>query len=222
MARSSSGSLVPDPNKWPNGIKAVADQIHGLGLKFGLYGCAGTKTCAGYPGSQGYETKDAQTLAAWGVDYWKYVEVTSSLALPPDRASQARQLLHAVQQRSTTNVREPLWQYHNMVRQDARRARLRPKPKAHLLLPLPMGTRQRMAMGCAIRQRVAYVGRRMERLGVRRPRWFRRCGDLSVFGALWFQRLGYASDWQRGVERGGVEDAAWNLGDQQVAAHHWD
>ncbi len=43
-----------------------------MGLKFGLYGCAGIKTCGGYPGSQGYEVKDAQTLAAWGVDYWKY------------------------------------------------------------------------------------------------------------------------------------------------------
>ena len=58
--------------KWPNGIKAVADQIHGIGLKFGLYGCSGTKTCEGYPGSQGYETKDATLLASWGVDYWKY------------------------------------------------------------------------------------------------------------------------------------------------------
>jgi alpha-galactosidase len=43
-----------------------------MGLKFGLYGDAGIKTCGGYPGSQGYEVKDAQTLAAWGVDYWKY------------------------------------------------------------------------------------------------------------------------------------------------------
>jgi len=43
-----------------------------MGLKFGLYGSAGTKTCAGYPASQGNEVKDAQTLAAWGVDFWKY------------------------------------------------------------------------------------------------------------------------------------------------------
>ncbi|KAK3897854.1 glycoside hydrolase superfamily [Staphylotrichum tortipilum] len=72
LSRNSSGYLVPDPAKWPNGIKPVVDQIHSMGLKFGLYGCAGTKTCGGYPGSQGYEVKDAQTLAAWGVDYWKY------------------------------------------------------------------------------------------------------------------------------------------------------
>lgn len=71
-ARNATGHLVPDPSKWPNGIKPVVDQIHSMGLKFGLYGDAGTLTCAGYPGSEGYEVKDAQTLASWGVDYWKY------------------------------------------------------------------------------------------------------------------------------------------------------
>lgn len=67
-----NGLLVPDPNKWPNGIKSVADTIHGMGLKMGLYGDSGTKTCSGYPGSSGYETVDAQTLAGWGIDFWKY------------------------------------------------------------------------------------------------------------------------------------------------------
>lgn len=43
-----------------------------MGLKLGLYGDAGTLTCGGYPGSQGFEQKDAQLLASWGVDYWKY------------------------------------------------------------------------------------------------------------------------------------------------------
>ncbi|KAI3321477.1 glycoside hydrolase family 27 protein [Xylariaceae sp. AK1471] len=71
-SRNSSGYLVPDSSKFPNGIKAVADEIHGMGLKFGLYGDAGTLTCGGYPGSQGYEQKDASLLASWGVDYWKY------------------------------------------------------------------------------------------------------------------------------------------------------
>ncbi|RYP40343.1 hypothetical protein DL767_001755 [Monosporascus sp. MG133] len=71
-SRDSSGNLVPDPSKWPNGIKTVADQIHSQGLKFGLYGDAGIMTCAGYPGSQGREAQDARLLASWGVDYWKY------------------------------------------------------------------------------------------------------------------------------------------------------
>ncbi|TAQ83898.1 hypothetical protein B7494_g7776 [Chlorociboria aeruginascens] len=67
-----NGTLVPDPTKWPNGVKAVADEIHALGLKIGLYGDSGTATCSGFPGSQGYETTDANTLASWGVDFWKY------------------------------------------------------------------------------------------------------------------------------------------------------
>lgn len=71
-SRDSAGRLVPDPNKWPQGIKAVTDQIHNMGLKFGLYGCAGRQTCAGYPGSQGHEAQDAKSLADWGVDYWKH------------------------------------------------------------------------------------------------------------------------------------------------------
>ncbi|KAK4183865.1 family 27 putative glycoside hydrolase [Podospora australis] len=71
-SRDGSGKLVPDPQKWPNGIKAVTDQIHAKGLKFGLYGCAGDKTCAGYPGSEGREKSDVAQLVSWGVDLWKY------------------------------------------------------------------------------------------------------------------------------------------------------
>ncbi|KAI1839902.1 hypothetical protein JX265_013659 [Neoarthrinium moseri] len=71
-SRNSSGYLVPDSSKFPKGMKELADQIHDLGLKLGLYGDAGTLTCGGYPGSQGYEQKDAQLLASWGIDYWKY------------------------------------------------------------------------------------------------------------------------------------------------------
>jgi len=70
--RDSSGNLVADPSKWPNGIKSVVDKIHGMGLKMGLYGCAGTQTCAGYPGSWGKERQDAQLLASWGIDFWKH------------------------------------------------------------------------------------------------------------------------------------------------------
>ncbi|KAK3307733.1 glycoside hydrolase family 27 protein [Chaetomium strumarium] len=71
-SRDAGGKLVPDPKKWPNGIKAVADQIHNMGLKLGLYGDAGQKTCAGYPGSEGHEASDIDQLVSWGVDFWKY------------------------------------------------------------------------------------------------------------------------------------------------------
>jgi alpha-galactosidase len=67
-----TGDLVPDPKKFPNGMKAVADYVHSRGLKFGLYNCAGTKTCGGYPGTRGYEYQDARFYAAVGIDYLKY------------------------------------------------------------------------------------------------------------------------------------------------------
>jgi alpha-galactosidase len=70
--RDANGNLVADPVKFPQGIKAVADHVHSLGLKLGIYEDAGTATCAGYPGSLGHERQDAATFASWGVDYLKY------------------------------------------------------------------------------------------------------------------------------------------------------
>lgn len=70
--RGADGRLVADPAKFPSGIKALADHVHGLGLKLGIYGDAGTKTCAGFPGSLGKEQLDADTWASWGIDYLKY------------------------------------------------------------------------------------------------------------------------------------------------------
>ena len=72
MERNKNGDLVPDPIKFPHGMKAVADYVHSKGLKFGLYNCAGTKTCAGYPGTRGYEYQDARLYAAIGADYLKF------------------------------------------------------------------------------------------------------------------------------------------------------
>ncbi|AHH94654.1 glycoside hydrolase family 27 protein, partial [Kutzneria albida] len=73
-SRDSLGNLVPNRTRFPNGIKAVADYVHGKGLKFGLYSSAGTKTCnaAGFPGGLGHEKADAKLWASWGVDYLKY------------------------------------------------------------------------------------------------------------------------------------------------------
>lgn len=70
--RDKDGRLVPDRNKFPEGIKPLADYIHSKGLKFGMYSCAGTHTCAGHPGSFEHEFTDAETFAEWGVDYLKY------------------------------------------------------------------------------------------------------------------------------------------------------
>jgi len=70
--RDKSGVLYPHPKRFPNGMKAIADYVHGKGLKFGIYSDAGNKTCGGEPGSYGYEEQDAKTFASWGVDFLKY------------------------------------------------------------------------------------------------------------------------------------------------------
>ena len=72
--RDADGKLVPDPVRFPHGIKAVADYVHSKGLKLGIYTSAGTKTCndAGFPGGLGHEYSDARQFADWGVDYLKY------------------------------------------------------------------------------------------------------------------------------------------------------
>ncbi len=72
VSRDKDGYVIADPNKFPSGIKALADYIHSKGLKFGIYSCAGRLTCQKRPGGAGYEDKDAQRYAEWGVDYLKY------------------------------------------------------------------------------------------------------------------------------------------------------
>jgi alpha-galactosidase len=72
VKRDDKGRIVADGERFPSGIKALADYIHAKGLKFGLYSDAGTATCQGRPGSHGFEAIDAGTYAGWGVDYLKY------------------------------------------------------------------------------------------------------------------------------------------------------
>jgi alpha-galactosidase len=70
--RDAEGRLSADPEKFPSGMKALADYVHSKGLKFGLYTDAGTEDCvSSAPGSKGFEDKDASSFAEWGVDYVK-------------------------------------------------------------------------------------------------------------------------------------------------------
>jgi alpha-galactosidase len=70
--RDANGDIHPDPTRFPSGIKALADYVHGKGLKLGIYSDAGATTCGGRPGSRGHEYQDARTYASWGIDYVKY------------------------------------------------------------------------------------------------------------------------------------------------------
>ncbi len=70
--RDGNGDLIPDPEKFPNGMKALADYVHDRGFKLGIYSDAAEKTCAGYLGSLGFEEQDASLWASWGIDFLKY------------------------------------------------------------------------------------------------------------------------------------------------------
>ena len=82
--RGADGRMVPDPEKFPHGMKYIADYVHSKGLKFGMYSCAGYLTCAGYPASYDYEWIDAQTFAEWGVDFLKYDFCFHPMTVRPD------------------------------------------------------------------------------------------------------------------------------------------
>ena len=64
--------IIPDKKKFPYGMKSVSDYVHSKGLKFGMYSCAGTLTCADHPGSFDHEYLDACTFAEYGCDFLKY------------------------------------------------------------------------------------------------------------------------------------------------------
>jgi len=80
LNRSETGDLVTDPVRFPSGIKSLVDQIHSMGMKFGIYESAGYKTCQRFPGSLGvfthkftwltlgYEDQDAMLFTSYGIN----------------------------------------------------------------------------------------------------------------------------------------------------------
>jgi alpha-galactosidase len=104
----ATGRLVPDPVRFPNGIKALADYVHAKGLKFGIYTSAGTKTCnvAGFPGGLGHEDVDAATFAEWGVDYLKYDNCNNQGVPALQRYPRMRDALRATGRPITYSITE--------------------------------------------------------------------------------------------------------------------
>ena len=71
-ARAKDGTIVPDPARFPNGMRAFSVQLmQETGLALGIYTAHGTKTCEGFPGSLGHEEQDARSYASWNVVYVK-------------------------------------------------------------------------------------------------------------------------------------------------------
>ncbi|XP_010252090.1 PREDICTED: alpha-galactosidase 3 isoform X2 [Nelumbo nucifera] len=94
-SRSLQGSLVPDPETFPSGIKSLADYIHEKGLKLGIYSDAGVFTCQVRPGSLFHESADAELFASWGVDYLKYDNCYNLGIKPEKRYPPMRDALNA-------------------------------------------------------------------------------------------------------------------------------
>ncbi|XP_044462263.1 alpha-galactosidase 3 [Mangifera indica] len=93
--RDSEDQLVPDPETFPSGIKALADYIHGKGLKLGIYSDAGVFTCQVRPGSLYHEKDDAALFASWGVDYLKYDNCFNLGIKPEERYPPMRNALNS-------------------------------------------------------------------------------------------------------------------------------
>lgn len=89
--RDNHNNIIPDPKKFPNGMKAVADYVHSKGLKLGIYSDAAQLTCGGYTASYGFEEQDARTFASWGIDYLKYDYCNA-----PEDSATARSRYHAM------------------------------------------------------------------------------------------------------------------------------
>jgi alpha-galactosidase len=94
-SRLANKTIVADPTSFPSGMKALADYAHSKGVKFGLYSDAGYETCAGRPGSLGYEKIDASTYASWNVDYLKYDNCNPDVSKPEERYPVMRDALNA-------------------------------------------------------------------------------------------------------------------------------
>lgn len=99
--RDKNGHIIVDSVKFPHGIKAVADFVHSLGLKFGIYSSPGRRTCMKLMGSMGHEQQDAEDYAAWGVDFLKYDwcrypdgTIKGATATPRDDCRAAFELMH--------------------------------------------------------------------------------------------------------------------------------
>jgi alpha-galactosidase len=69
--RAADGTPLANPETFPEGIAALADSVHALGLRPGIYSDAGHMTCGGCFGGHGHEEIDARTYAEWGVDLLK-------------------------------------------------------------------------------------------------------------------------------------------------------
>ena len=112
--RDANGNLQVDPKRFPNGMKPVADAIHRMGLKFGIYEDSGSETCGRYAGSgrpqgggEAHFLEDARLFASWGVDYLK-LDGCNVYAPPGETEEQAYHMAYAAQHEALQQVDRPI------------------------------------------------------------------------------------------------------------------
>jgi len=112
--RDAKGNLQADPKRFPSGIKPVADAVHGMGLKFGIYEDSGSETCGRFAGSgrpQGgglaHFFEDAQRFASWGVDYLK-LDGCNVYVAPGETEEEAYHMAYAAQHEALQRVGRPI------------------------------------------------------------------------------------------------------------------
>ncbi|VDD84256.1 unnamed protein product [Mesocestoides corti] len=106
----STKKLIPDPKRFPHGLKWLSDFVHSLGLKFGIYLDFGSKTCAGYPGSMDFLKVDADTMAEWSVDFIKMDGCNSDLKIQADGYAEFGRYLNATKRPIVYGCSYPLFQ----------------------------------------------------------------------------------------------------------------
>lgn len=106
----ANGIFQPDRRKIPD-MKALCDYIHSLGLKVGIHTTPGPMTCGGREGSFGYEEKDAETFARWGIDFVKYDWCTAGMVYKPDQMKAAYEKMHRALVRTGRPILYSLCQY---------------------------------------------------------------------------------------------------------------
>ncbi len=107
--RDSRGFIQPN-TKFPD-MKALADYVHSKGMKLGIYSSPGPKTCADFEGSYGHEVQDAQTYAAWEIDYLKYDWCSAEKVFKPSEMPVVYKKMHDALRRAGRPIVYSLCQY---------------------------------------------------------------------------------------------------------------
>jgi alpha-galactosidase len=107
--RDEKGIIQPN-ERFPD-MKALADYVHSKRLKLGIYSSPGPRTCANYEGSYGHEEQDAQTYAAWGVDYLKYDWCSAAKVYKPSEMQAVYKKMHDALERTGRPIVYSLCQY---------------------------------------------------------------------------------------------------------------